>query len=716
MSITQAADGPAHPGAYVRRHVLPKGMTVTKAAALLGVGRPALSNFLNGKAGLSQRMARRLERAFGADCEALLDLQARYDRRDEAPRAPVVAGRHAPTLVDIHAGQIESWADTIPAREDLPALLRRLVRTTGSGLSRVDFPAFDNAQRPGWDGLVETTTPTPWIPNGRSGWEFGCGGDPRRKADSDYIKRTNASPPAERRGLTFVFVTPRNWREKERWAEKQTALGEWKDVRAYDASDLEQWLEQSASTQIWFAERLGIAVDGWRSLDRCWSDWAEVCDPVLSPALFDAAVGEFSDRLGRWLTEPPERPFVVAADSRHESLAFLFCLVRKVESETDEPGAGALVFDTPDAMHRFRAANAAPRIAVVHDARTERTIADLHRRCHCILVRPRNDPGNKSDIELGLPGWNDFSEALKSIELSDHRIDRLARESGRSPTVLRRRLSAVPAVRTPVWADDAATARRLRPAALAGAWCNASPADREIVRQLARTEDDNAVECSTVELLASDDSPLWSTGEYRGVVSRIDALFGIARFITKPDLDDFFDVAGHVLSEADPALDLPEGERWAASIHGKERNHSTALRKGIRETLVLLAIHGDTLFPNRIDVDLQARVSSFIHQLLSPLTIDKLLSHVDDLPDYAEAAPDTFLRLIETDLRTREPAVFGLLDARRKWPVRRVPANGALVGVGTPWLDSSRTGKLDTCALVGDSHRRQLGEQTDRES
>ena len=55
-----------HVGQYVRDNVIPPGMTVTEAARLLGIGRPALSNFLNGRAKLSSRMALRLENAFGA--------------------------------------------------------------------------------------------------------------------------------------------------------------------------------------------------------------------------------------------------------------------------------------------------------------------------------------------------------------------------------------------------------------------------------------------------------------------------------------------------------------------------------------------------------------------------------------------------------------------------------------------------------------------------
>ena len=58
MDSNEGASAPEHPGPYVGKQVFPKGMTVSKAASLLGIGRPALSTFLNGKASLSQDMVR----------------------------------------------------------------------------------------------------------------------------------------------------------------------------------------------------------------------------------------------------------------------------------------------------------------------------------------------------------------------------------------------------------------------------------------------------------------------------------------------------------------------------------------------------------------------------------------------------------------------------------------------------------------------------------
>ncbi len=684
--MARANDDGTHPGEYVRQHVIPQGMTVTKAAEILGVGRPALSNFLNGKAALSPRMALRLEHAFGADREMLLDLQERFARRKEALHGkPVSAGVYVPELVSIKACEIEGWAhNNIGARQELPALLRRLIHSTGRDLTHPDFPAYDNAERKGWDGVVETSTPTAWIPDGRSGWEFGCNQDPGRKADHDYAARMKSVPPTDRAECTFVFVTPRNWPGKKRWAEEKAALRDWKDVRAYDASDLEQWLEQSASTQVWFAERLGRPVNGFRSIERCWETWAGVCEPELSPALFDSMVEHFSKDFKEWLSNPPKRPFIASAGSRGEALAFLRCLARCVDVGADRLDARMIVFDTPEALRRFDGQASAPLIAVVHDPVVEKEIGNLQRRCHCIIVRPSNDVSAEPDILLGLLGDEDIEKALGEMGYSSDDIERRARESAGSPTILRRRLSNIPAIQRPDWTENAETARKLLPAAMVGAWHKASPADCEVVRLLARADDYREVEDSIAELLALEDPPVWSVGEYRGVASRIDTLFGIAQFITEEDLENLLLVAEYVLSESDPAIDLPEDERWLAVLHGKVRNHSDVLRRGIRETLILLAVYGNRLFRQRLDFNAEAQVASLVCKLLSPLDRRKVLSNNRDLPDYAEAAPEEVMSLLENDLRQPAPVVLELMrPAEGRFPnsPRRTDLLWALEGL-----------------------------------
>jgi addiction module HigA family antidote len=57
----------------------PLGLSVTKAAKVLGVTRPALSALLNGRAALSPDMALRVEKAFGIRMDTLLRIQTAFE-------------------------------------------------------------------------------------------------------------------------------------------------------------------------------------------------------------------------------------------------------------------------------------------------------------------------------------------------------------------------------------------------------------------------------------------------------------------------------------------------------------------------------------------------------------------------------------------------------------------------------------------------------------
>jgi len=79
---------PAHPGQFIRMEVIePLGLSVTGAAKILGVTRPALSALLNGRAALSPEMALRIEKAFGPKMDTLLRMQTAYEIAEARDRA-----------------------------------------------------------------------------------------------------------------------------------------------------------------------------------------------------------------------------------------------------------------------------------------------------------------------------------------------------------------------------------------------------------------------------------------------------------------------------------------------------------------------------------------------------------------------------------------------------------------------------------------------------
>ena len=85
---------PVHPGAFIRAEILePLGLTVTAAAQVLQVSRPALSSLLNGQADLSGDMALRIEKAFGVRMETLMRMQNSYDIVQTRQRAKSITVR-----------------------------------------------------------------------------------------------------------------------------------------------------------------------------------------------------------------------------------------------------------------------------------------------------------------------------------------------------------------------------------------------------------------------------------------------------------------------------------------------------------------------------------------------------------------------------------------------------------------------------------------------
>lgn len=71
---------PPHPGAIVLHDCIePLGISITDAAAALGVSRNSLSELVNAKRGISPEMAVRLSKAFGGSAESWLTQQLHYD-------------------------------------------------------------------------------------------------------------------------------------------------------------------------------------------------------------------------------------------------------------------------------------------------------------------------------------------------------------------------------------------------------------------------------------------------------------------------------------------------------------------------------------------------------------------------------------------------------------------------------------------------------------
>ncbi len=97
---TSRMHNPAHPGEILlEMYLKPLGVTVTDAAAALGVTRKHVSAIVNARASVTPDMAVRLAAAFATEPELWVNMQAQYDlwmvRQKARPKVKVLVAKKA---------------------------------------------------------------------------------------------------------------------------------------------------------------------------------------------------------------------------------------------------------------------------------------------------------------------------------------------------------------------------------------------------------------------------------------------------------------------------------------------------------------------------------------------------------------------------------------------------------------------------------------------
>ena len=226
-------------------------------------------------------------------------------------------------MISFDSSEISNWADKPDAQHQLPELIRRLIVATVSMPSLLHMPSGSSVWLPGWDGLLVTGEGNTWVPDGASAWEFSSEKSPQSKATADYKKRTENPQGVDNPKTTFLFVTPRKWTGKKKWATERSKEGDWSDVRALNADDLAAWLSQAPAVAHWFARLIGkLPATGVISLDEWWENWSTVTDPRISPELVIAGRQDEAERLAQWFQGEPSH-YYVQGDAQDEALAFL---------------------------------------------------------------------------------------------------------------------------------------------------------------------------------------------------------------------------------------------------------------------------------------------------------------------------------------------------------------------------------------------------------
>lgn len=588
-------------------------------------------------------------------------------------------GYGLPHLAD--GTDVVRWADQRSAQSDLPRLVRRLIRHENDQVQRVEMRGGEGVGLPGYDGIVEATRATSFVPDGFSVWEMGVDKDPAGKATDDYKTRTADSLGVDMSTATFVFVTPRRWRKKKDWEQKRRAEGKWKDVRVLDADDIEQALEEAAAVRIWLSEVLDMPALGAVTIEDWWRRFSGGFDPRLTPPVVLAGRENEAAELLRRLLPDVGKTFIKAA-SVDDGLAFAACTMLAQEPDAVEPMLSRFLL-VHDGI-TLRRLDSASRLLILlpyeeHLQREAQQIANHH----IVFVVTEGD----AHIELPPLDHLTLEAALRDAGVADGDLGRYARAGNKSLLALQRVSAKSRQPGPDEWAEDLSD-RIVRRAWLAGAWSHLRSGDAEVVEALTGGSSEDVEERLQNAIRRAD--PLFTrVGSTWAVLSPQDSWSAARHAIGEADLQALERAVQTVLGAVDPSLELPPEERWTAGVYGKVRVHSTDLRNGLARSVALLSSHGDE---SRLAGGRSARqwAERVVWSLLRRANEDpsgRLWGSIQDvLPLLAESAPDVFLRSTAEAISGDDPLLAKLFqDQSDSWHVSS-PHTGLLWALeGVAW-------------------------------
>jgi transcriptional regulator with XRE-family HTH domain len=552
----------------------------------------------------------------------------------------------------VNATDLSQWAERRDGQGSLPALLSKLVRAGGGAVPH--FPADEGVQFGGWDGTTRADVGNDYVPAGVAGWEIGT---QRQgivgKANEDYEKRTKDAGALNPADSTFIFVTPRHWPEKDEWAAQKRSEAVWRGVRAYDGTDLVEWISLYPPVGQGLATALGRRPLGARQLEEIWEEWSLATQPALTAEVILSDRDKDVVAVLHWLREEPSI-LALQSETPEEVAAFVYAAIAELpEDYAGHYLARSLVAETA-AMARALADSPTPLLIVLLDPEPGLAQAIARKGHHVLLVYGGN-PGQVGEVRrLGRPTRQGIETALEAAGVKEDRAKRLARESSRSLAVLRR-LMASQTGRLPNWAQ-AAPPHALLAALLAGAWDEKSESDRRVLAQLADTPYETFV-ADVTRFAGQFDSPLHKVGSVWKVASPQDAWFLLASYLSPADVDRFERVAADVFATADPRYEMTGEERWYAPIHGVKPEYSENLRRGLGEILIMFALFGARAHTVE-HADLRA--GGVVYKLLHDADSERWWSLAGDFQLLAEAAPDTFLEAVQHSLDQPTPPISAL--------------------------------------------------------
>lgn len=546
------------------------------------------------------------------------------------------------------------WADDASAKSTFPQLISRLVRATTPIDTKITIPWGSATYIGGWDGIVRCNQQARYVPSGVSVWEFGTSKDYKKKANEDYGKRKKEPLGFDPKDVTFIFVTPRTWSDKNEWIQRHKDENFWGDVIVYDGIDLEQWLDESPAVVKWLGVLLGINTDESITLEEYWEEWANSEGYSLSPDCVLAGRKKECDELQARLGGKPSI-IGIKASTPDEALAFIAAAIKTLDPDISERCLSTTLI--ADSEPTFRRLSDSVTTSLNLVARIDNPLVFERARAaghHVLVPLATDDPRSIGDI-ITLPPLNreKLIETLEAIGLSAYEVRRYIKESAHDITILRKLLG---------FPDSGArwlqtqSIEEIIPALLLGRWNEDYPGDIELIEKLSGEKySDYLVTLQKWQSFSR--SPLIQIGHTWRLTSSLEIWSSLATRLVAKDfnaLKECFELAYH---SNNPIIDTPYN-----SIVLK-RKYSDWAREGLAQSLILVAI---TKGINSVYLggDPQIWVDRVVENLLNNADGETWISVDKELPLIAEASPRSFIKALQRSLGSDRPEAMKMFEEK----------------------------------------------------
>lgn len=550
----------------------------------------------------------------------------------------------------INQTELQNWADRIGSREQFPVMIRVLilasVRDIGD-IQYIRFPGGEAGQIRGYDGDLTMAVGTPYIPAGRSIWEFGTNEEPAKKFKNDYENRVKDTDESIRKDLTFVFATPRSWDNPRLklpdFVKGYKDKGEFADVRYIDGAMLDTWLQEHGAVGAKHARLvLGTVPNrGVRSTEEFWNEFSHRYRQQLTEEVALAGRSDQAKQIVDHLMSA-RGSLVFVGDGPDEVTAVAVAAIRQADRASREfMEARTLVVDTDDAGRLLSQADRYAYILSPTVKEVGESLASFGPTVSTLDYRPKGNAYSR----LERPSIREMSEALKSMSYDEEEAEKLARKSGRSLTILHR-LAPRCGFCLPSWVEGGG---RLVPALLASAWSTQQPGDLQIIADLSGSSYEE-YEQTLRHYLPYQDTPIDLRGGLWKFQAPVDAFVNLSHLITPRHFEALHDAAIKVFMAETPP-DIAE-ERFGRSA----APYSSLLREGIATTLLIIAAMHE-----EVGLEVGLDPEKFVNNLVADLPglrddVRVILGLEDQLTYLMEAAPRPLLAALEHLLEGDEVA------------------------------------------------------------